>query len=237
MEFSIQTLECIKEQESIMWAVLLSSMKARDQDLVLSAPINTDQQNVVYCCCSKPFHIDLNNPARWANSYYCISIVQPMLWALLQKCLAVFEEDNEFIRELKRAIAVTWRVTSLMRNYRNCCALPQSLMFLLNFISSRDGPERVQRQGRVERKQEDYPASAKKLQQMEDSFLAFFHLCLVPVLFQVHPYLKWSFAETFSLVFFLKEFLNQVSNRTGFEIVSAIHSRLRYHSAEELIHH
>ena len=32
-------------------------------------------------------------------------------------------------------------------------------MFLLNLISSRDGPENVQKQGKDERTQEDYPTS------------------------------------------------------------------------------
>ena len=39
-------------------------------------------------------------------------------------------------------------------------------MFPQNFISSKDGPEKVQKEGRDERTQEDYPIPAKSTQQM-----------------------------------------------------------------------
>ena len=37
---------------------------------------------------------------------------------------------------------------------------------MLNFISSRDGPKKVQKQGGEETTQEDYLTSAKTMQQM-----------------------------------------------------------------------
>ena len=45
------------------------------------------------------------------------------------------------------------------------------------------GLKKVQKQGRGERMQEDYPTSARNMQQMLGSLLAFFNLCLVSVPF------------------------------------------------------
>ena len=76
----------------------------------------------------------------------------------------------------------------------------QRKWFLQNFISSRDGPEKLQKQGRDESMQEDFPTSVAYTANI-GSLLACFHLCLVSVAFQVHPYLKWTFAETISFGF------------------------------------
>ena len=60
-----------------------------------------------------------------------------------------------------------------------------------NFISSRDGPEIVQKQGRVERTQEDYPTSAVYfLQLYRVVFLRSFISALFLYYFQVHLNLK-----------------------------------------------
>ena len=60
-------------------------------------------------------------------------------------------------------------------------------MLLQNFISVRNGPEKVQKQGGDETVSEANPASAVYFLQMLDSPLAFLHFCLVSVLFQAYP--------------------------------------------------
>ena len=75
--------------------------------------------------------------------------------------------------------------------------------------------ENVQKQGRDERTQEEIPYICKIHSRCRVVFLLFSSLpCFCS--FQVHSYLKWSFAETFFLsfcFFFFGEFLNQHSNR------------------------
>ena len=56
-------------------------------------------------------------------------------------------------------------------------------MFLQNFITVRDGPEKEQKQGGDARTPEKYPTSSVYFLQMSGSLLAIFHLCLVSILF------------------------------------------------------
>ena len=65
------------------------------------------------------------------------------------------------------------------------------------------GAEKRQKQARDERTQENYRSSAKISQQMSCSLLAFFHLCLVSVLFSAQSILKWNevLQKLFSLVY------------------------------------
>ena len=67
--------------------------------------------------------------------------------------------------------------------------------FLQNFFSSKHGPGKGTKTR--QRSQVAYPAFDLYFHKYRVSFLAFFHLCLISVLFQVHPYLKWNIAETF----------------------------------------
>ena len=60
--------------------------------------------------------------------------------------------------------------------------------------------KKVQKQGRDERTQEDYPTSAKIHTRCRVVFLRSFISAFFLYFFRVHPYLKSSFIETFSLV-------------------------------------
>ena len=60
--------------------------------------------------------------------------------------------------------------------------------------------KKVQKQGRDERTQEDYPTSSKIHSRCRVVFLRPFISALFLYFFQLHPYLKSSFTETFSLV-------------------------------------
>ena len=60
---------------------------------------------------------------------------------------------------------------------------------------------KVQKQGRDERTQEYYPTSAKIHSRCRVVFLRSFISALFLYFFQLHPYLKSSFTETFSLVY------------------------------------
>ena len=57
--------------------------------------------------------------------------------------------------------------------------------------------KKVLKQGRDERTQEDYPTSAVIFLQMYGSLLAFFHLCLVSVLFSAPSLLEIKFYKNF----------------------------------------
>ena len=59
------------------------------------------------------------------------------------------------------------------------------------------GLKKVQKQGRDERTQEDYPTSAVQFLQMSGSLLAFFHLCLVSALFSGPSLNEMKFHKTF----------------------------------------
>ena len=61
--------------------------------------------------------------------------------------------------------------------------------------------KKVQKKGRDERTQEDYPPSAVYFCRCRVVFLHSFISALFLYFFQLHPYLKSSFTETFSLVF------------------------------------
>ena len=61
---------------------------------------------------------------------------------------------------------------------------------LQNLISSRDGPEKVRKQGRDEGTQEDYPTSAVYFCRCRVDFLHSFISALFLYFFQLHPYLK-----------------------------------------------
>ena len=63
-----------------------------------------------------------------------------------------------------------------------------------------NGAEKVQKQGRDERTQEDYRASAVYFCRCTVVFLHSFISALFLYFFQLHPYVKSSFTETFSLV-------------------------------------
>ena len=58
--------------------------------------------------------------------------------------------------------------------------------------------KKVQKQGRDERTQEDYPTSAQIHTRCRVVFLRSFISALFLYLYQLHPYLKSSFTETFS---------------------------------------
>ena len=60
--------------------------------------------------------------------------------------------------------------------------------------------KKVQKQGRDERTQEDYPTSAKIHSRGRVVFLRSFISALFLYFFQLHPYLKSSFTESFPLV-------------------------------------
>ena len=60
--------------------------------------------------------------------------------------------------------------------------------------------KKVQKQGRDERTQEDYPTSAKIHTRCRVVFLRSFISALFLYFFRLHPYLKSSFTETFPLV-------------------------------------
>ena len=62
---------------------------------------------------------------------------------------------------------------------------------LQNFVSSRDGPEKVQKQGRNERMQEDYPTSAKIQSRCRVVFSRFF----ISALFMYIPFSSPSLLE------------------------------------------
>ena len=57
--------------------------------------------------------------------------------------------------------------------------------------------KKVQKQGRNERTQEGYPTSGVFFLQMYGSLLAFFHLCLVSVLFSAPSLLEIKFYGNF----------------------------------------
>ena len=57
--------------------------------------------------------------------------------------------------------------------------------------------KKIQKQGRDERTQEDYPTSAQNTQQMSGSLLAFFQFCLVSVPFS-KSLLKIKFSRNYS---------------------------------------
>ena len=61
--------------------------------------------------------------------------------------------------------------------------------------------KKVQKQGRDQRTQEHYPTPAVYFCRCRVVFLHSFISALFLYSFQVHPYLKWSFTETFSLSF------------------------------------
>ena len=83
-------------------------------------------------------------------------------------------------------------------------------------------------------------------------FLSFFIPALMFLYFlQVHPYLKWSFTETFSLVLFFlgvskptfkyNSFHFDITLQTNAfiasdDIVSATHLQIRYHTADEYVY-
>ena len=58
-------------------------------------------------------------------------------------------------------------------------------------------PKKVQKQGRDERTQEDYPTSSVYFCRCKVVFLRSFISALFLYFFRLHPYLKSSFTETF----------------------------------------
>ena len=79
-----------------------------------------------------------------------------------------------------------------------------------DLISSREGAEKVQKQGRDERTQEYYLNICKNTQQMY-SLLAVFHLCLVSVLFSAPSLLEIKVYKNFFplFLFFFQWFLTK----------------------------
>ena len=77
------------------------------------------------------------------------------------------------------------------------CTCTMERKLLKNFISSRDGPKKAQKQGSYERMQEDYPTSAVYFCRCRVIFLHSFITALFLYFFYVHPYLKRSFSKTF----------------------------------------
>ena len=82
---------------------------------------------------------------------------------------------------------------AVIQQTQSPCSLGEKMIGKTSIQVGMD-PERVRKEDRYERTQ-DYPTSAKKYtadvaEQMSGSLPAFFHLCLVSVLLQVHPYVK-----------------------------------------------
>ena len=106
---------------------------------------------------------------------------------------------NAFVSSTKVYVSSTKRVRLLMRSLsRNPRKKNRNYgeKFLYNLISSRDGAEEVQKQGSDERTQEDYPICCELLQ-MYGSLIAFFHLCLVCVLFSAPSLPEMKFHRNF----------------------------------------
>ena len=87
--------------------------------------------------------------------------------------------------------------------------------FLLNFLSSRDMPEKIQKQGRDERAREDYPTSARYTADV-GYFLLFSSLPCFCNILQVHPFLKPILAETFSTFCSFVQVSKSTSKRNSF---------------------
>ena len=81
--------------------------------------------------------------------------------------------------------------------------------------------KKAQKQGRDERTQEDYPTSAVYFCRCRVVFLRSFISSLFLCFFQLHPYLKSSFTEVFSLVYVVSSVI--VSTRQALEKLALFH--------------
>ena len=87
--------------------------------------------------------------------------------------------------------------------------------FLLNFISTRDGPEKVQKQGRDERMKEDYPTSTKIHNRYSVVFLRSIISALFLYIFSGPSLLEIKFCSNIfpQFLFFFREFLNHLPDK------------------------
>ena len=138
-----------------------------------------------YCSCAT-----LNRIILWGNSIFHkfnTSSIQHTACSVKQSCCNVLMREPGIYQVLQDCMMIIYTFIIYTREKSFCKTWFQVGMEL----------KKVQKQGRDERMQEDYLTSAKKNTRCRVVFLRSFISALFLYFFQLHPYLKSSFTETF----------------------------------------